>query len=363
MDTLEVWQRVRAQQIRSPQQFAGFSYGGASSADEELGADLRFVFPHNFRLAVGGNVGVEYVDAPFIHPTETGKLRPRYGFYLDAGLDIKKWSLSAAARIDASALANGVHAAGRGSIIYHENKWALRLTAGGAYRDPTYVEVAGRFLDPQSKLILLEGTPGLKTPQITAVELGAIVAPLTKLTIKPTVYVAQLTNIMVEDFEPLVRKTFENETAARWLLGAELEASLQVRKELTLEANVVGLFWLTNPGGLNPTVGNPDQNSTLTAWLGARSSLVDGRLGLALGAGYTSPRNYSLRAGIPPTLLAVNSGHLVRLEAAADYHVTLRAPLWLSLKVLSHLPHDAIESPFPGSTKLGTSVVLAVEYR
>ena len=92
---------------------------------------------------------------------ETGHLRPRYGFYADAGLEL--WnhvSLSAAVRGDASAVSNGLQFAGRGSIIYHANKYALRLTAGSAYRDPTYVEVASRFVDPATNLILIEGTPG-----------------------------------------------------------------------------------------------------------------------------------------------------------------------------------------------------------
>ena len=113
-------------------------------------------------------------------------------------------------------------------------------------------------------------------------------------------FVSELSNLMIEDFEPLVRRTFENEQQSRWILGAELEATYQVLRQLTLEANVTGLFWLSYDGTVSPTVGNPDQNSTVSAWLGARSTLVDGRLMLSLGAGYNSPRHYDLRAGIPP---------------------------------------------------------------
>jgi outer membrane receptor protein involved in Fe transport len=362
-ESLEIWERIRSLEIRARGTFAGFSYGGANSFDEETGFDLRFALPRHFKLAVGALGGVEYVDAPFIHPSENAKLRPRYGFYVDAGFDWHKLSLSAAARADASELANGIHFAGRGSVIWHEAKWALRLTAGGAYRDPTYVEVAGRFVDPETRLILLEGTPGLNPPQITAIELGAIIAPWGKLTIKPTVYVAQLTNLMVENFEPLVRKTFVNETGQRWLLGGELEASLEVRKELFIEANVVGLFWLTNPSGPSPTIATPGQNSTLTAWVGARSNLVDGRVALSLGLGYTSSRDYNLRAGIPPLLLATHVPDRARIEAAANYKLSARLPLWVSLKVLTHVLHDEVESPFPGSSKLGTSIFVALDYR
>ena len=81
-------------------------------------------------------------------------------------------------------------------------------------------------------------------------QIGAIIAPIPKLTIKPTLYIAELANLMVEDFAPLVRRTFENEQEQRWLLGAELEASLQVLRQLFLEANVVGLAWLRTPGKL-----------------------------------------------------------------------------------------------------------------
>jgi hypothetical protein len=310
------------------------------------------------------NGGVEYVDAPFIHPAENGQLRPRYGFYVDGGWDWKKLSLSAAARGDASALANGLHFAGRGSIIYHDQKWALRLTAGSAYRDPTYVEVAGRFVDPSTKLILLEGTPGLNAPQITSLELGAIVAPWRdRLTLKATVFLSELSNLMVENFQPIVRKTFENEADSRWVMGGELEGTLQVHKQVSLEANVVGLYWLNNPNDLSPTVGTPDQNSLVTAWLGARGALLDDRIKLALGAGYTSQRSYDLWAGIPPLLLSQHVPDLVRIEASAEWKMSARLPLWLSLKLLSHLPHGIVESPFPGSSQLGTSAFIAIDYR
>jgi hypothetical protein len=114
---------------------------------------------------------------------------------------------------------------------------------------------------------------------------------------------------------------------------------------------------------VTPTIGVPDQNSTVTAWLSGRSTLLDGRLALSLGVGYVSPRTYSLRAGIPPTLLNLTTSHSARLEAAADFHVTRRLPIWLSLKVLSNLPNAIVESPLPGSSQLGTTAVLAVDYR
>jgi iron complex outermembrane receptor protein len=364
VDSLEIWERVRALTIESRQSFTGFTYRGAKSGDEELGADLHLAFPHHFKLSLGGNGGIEYVDAPFLHPAETGRLRPRYGFYADAGLELwNRLSLSAAIRGDASAVSNGLQLAGRGSIIYHMPKWALRLTAGTAYRDPTYVEVASRFVDPATNLILIEGTPGLNPPRITSIELGAIAAPFSKLTIKPTVFTSQLSNLMVENFEPLVRRTFENEQQSRWILGAELEATYQVLSKLTLEANVTGLFWLSYDGTVSPTVGNPDQNSTVTAWLGARSTLLDGRLQLSVGAGYNSPRHYNLRAGIPPMLLATVVDNEARLEASGGYRLTRRAPLWASIKVLSNLPHDHVESPLPGTSILGTTIFVAVDYR
>ncbi|HEX6838781.1 MAG TPA: TonB-dependent receptor plug domain-containing protein, partial [Polyangia bacterium] len=242
LDSLEVWERLRYFQTDAHGQLTGFSYNQLRSRDEETGFDLRFEFPYQLKIALGANAGVEEVEAPFIHPLENAKLRGRYGFYINGNIELwKSLSASAAFRGDDSALLNGMHFAGRGSLVYHRNRWALRLTAGSAYRDPTYVEVAGRFIDPQSNLILLEGTPGLNAPQITAFELGAILLPHSTVTVKPTVYVAELSNLMVENFEPLVRKTFANETASRWLLGAELEVAWKPRKELSLEGNVAAL--------------------------------------------------------------------------------------------------------------------------
>jgi hypothetical protein len=52
-----------------------------------------------------------------------------------------------------------------------------------------------------------------------------------------------------------------------------------------------------------------------------------------------------------------------RIEAAANYKLSARLPLWVSLKVLTHVLHDEVESPFPGSSKLGTSIFVALDYR
>ena len=110
-------------------------------------------------------------------------------------------------------------------------------------------------------------------------------------------------------------------------------------------------------------MGNPDQNSTWSAWVGGRSTLLDGRLTLSLGAGYNSPRRYNLRAGIPPLLFSTAVDHEARIQAAAGFQPSRKAPVWLSLKVMSNLPHEHVESPLPGSSVLGTTIFVAVDYR
>ena len=76
-----------------------------------------------------------------------------------------------------------------------------------------------------------------------------------------------------------------------------------------------------------------------------------------------SRRHYTLRAGIPPMLLSTVVDNEARIEAAGSYRLTRRAPLWASLKVLSNLPHDHVESPLPGTSILGTTIFVAVDYR
>ena len=237
-----------------------------------------------------------------------------------------KLSMSAAARADVSELANGLNFAGRGSVIYHAQKYALRLTIGAAYRDPTYVEVAGRFLDPKSKLILLEGTPGLNTPQITSIEAGRDrcalghadyqAHPLRRAVDEP--HGGELRTAGPQDVPQRAERPLADGWRARGVAAGAQGAVARGQRGRPVLAH--------QPGRLSPTVGTPTRTRSLTAWLGGAQQpprrahrAVAGR-GLHLAAQLQPARRHSAAA-------PVNEGpDLVRIEAAADYKLSAKAP-------------------------------------
>lgn len=364
VDTAGVWVRGRWQRTTTdPDLYEGFSYDGLGAFETLGGADLLFDFPHDAWLGVGVNGGVQRVDAPFMHPDENAKLRPRYGAYADGGIDAAKAVVvSASLRLDDSAMMARPQLSYRAAAVYYREIFALRLAGGSAFREPTFVEVGGRFEDPESGQILLEGTAGLESPRVDSVELGAVIAPST-LTIKPTLYFASAQNLMVTDFEPLVRKSFQNDGERRPLLGGELEATWQFVPSMGWKLTGAALWWLKEIEDLSATVAVPVQNSAYTLWSGFHGSWIADRLAASLGVGYTSPRRYTVRAGIPPQIIDVTIGHLARPEATVEYQFLRDTPFWCWARAYSTLPHARVESPFPGAGKLGTAVFLGVGYR
>jgi len=277
---------------------------------------------------------------------------------------LKRLVLVLGVRGDASAFLDGIVRSYRGSIIYRRRLWSIRLSAGSAYRAPSYIEAAARFIDPATGLVVLEGTPSLSAPGIESFEVGAIVLIAQRLTLRPTLYLQRMSNLIVEDFGSLTRKTFTNDPNTRVVLGGELEAELKIRAGLAMEASFAGMYFRpADDGGQQPTVGVAQQNSAITAHVGIRGSLLGDRLGLSFGVLYTSPRSYDLRTGIPPAALQLDVPSLVRLDAAAQYRLTRRRPLTIYLKARSRLPHGVQDSPIPGASTIGTSVVLGLEYR
>ena len=246
--------------------------------------------------------------------------------------------------------------------MYYRDRFSARIAGGRAFRAPSYVEVGGRFRNPADRLILLEGTPGLESPGVDSVEAGVVAAPGHGITIRPVVYFARLQHLMVADFEPQVRRTFRNDGDDRMLLGGELELDWQFIPQLAWRVNVGTVAFLTRNDDPSATVAVPENNSAVIAGSWLQGRFVDDRLGASVGGMYSTPRSYNTRAGVPPQLIDARVPHLGRLEGAVDWRVTKKHPLSVWLKLSSTLPHDSVESPFPGAGRLGTAAFVGVGY-
>ncbi len=365
VDAIEVWSHARAaQRFSNHEDFIGFHYDDTRSLQSTSGLDFDFALPGNVELSVGSEMSLVNADAPFIHPAENDRLRVGYGFRINGRVDLaERFVLAAAARLDISAFTDQLPVSYRASAIYYRPRFSLRLTAGSAYRNPTYVEVGGRFVDETTGVILLEGNPDLSVPRLESIELGMTAGLFEATTLQVTSYVARTRDLIEGDFEPLVRKTFRNGEDDIALLGIEAELGASIADELRVDASASALVFLDDTDDPAATVGTRDHNSAFVGSARVRWTPMDGRALLAGTLVFTTKRDYVVRAGIPPQLAPpIEAETNARIELASGYAPLRDVPLDLRLTLTTTFPHGMLESPIPDAAPLGTVVMAIVQY-
>ena len=343
---------------------SGFTYDGAHSLRGVAGGDLSFSLGSRLNLQIGGQGSIDRIQAPFLHPNADGAVRPGYGVYgaikLTPGDHL---DLIVTGRGDLAPISARLEYSYRASAVYHATTWGMRLTGASAFRTPTYLEGAGRFRDPATQLILLEGTDSIGSPRNTSVELGATFSPSSKLTVTPTVYVSRLSNLMVEDFESLVRRTFRNSSNPRTFLGVELEANWRVRDSVSVLPSFSILQWLDGDALIDTNVGVPSQNSRFAGGLRVQGVFGNELWGYGVGATVASPRSYDVRAGVPPVTIDQDIPTTVHATGVIERQLLQAPSFWGSVRVGASLPGDTSESPLPLAAPMGQSLMIGVELR
>ena len=359
------WLQGTSQRITSQKdEDIGLSYDGTHSLRGIAGTDLVFALHDTLSAMVGGQGSLERMDASYLHPNANDAVRGAYGFY--GGIKASPLSsldVILTGRGDMAPISAKLEYSYRASAIYHTDSWALRLTGASAFRAPSYVEAAGRFVDPTSRVILLEGFNSIGAPRNTSVELGATFSPLTTLTVSPTVYLSRLTNLMVEDFESLVRRTFRNDREPRWYTGGELEASWRVTDTVSLLPSFSILHWLDTSTPFETNVGVPEQNSRYSGGLRVQGVFGNDRWGYGVGAMVVSPRNYNIRAGVPVVILSKRIPTSAYLTAMIERQLASAPSVWISLRLSAGIPTNVPESPQPLASPLGQSAILGFQVR
>jgi outer membrane receptor protein involved in Fe transport len=342
----------------------GLSYDGTKSIRGAVGGDLVLGLHNSLDAMVGAQGSLERMDANYLHPNADDAVRPGYGFYAGVKAAPTSWlDVILTGRGDLAPISAKLEYSYRASAIYHSDTWGLRLTGASAFRIPTYVEAVGRFVDPASRLILLEGSDRIGAPRNTSVELGATFSPHTTLTFSPTVYLSRLTNLMVEDFESLIRRTFRNDAEARTYAGGEIEANWRVTDALSVLPFFSVLHWLDTTRRLESNVAVPEQNSRFMGGFRIHGLFGNERWGYGAGASIVSPRSYNVRAGIPVTVLNTRTPADAYVSAMIERKLTKSPALWASLRINASLPGDVPESPLPLASVLGQSAILGFEIR
>jgi hypothetical protein len=362
---VKLWAQATSLRINAEQdQHTGLSYDGTRSVRGAAGTDLVLGLHDSFSALIGGQGSLERIDASYLHPNADDAIRPAYGFYggIKAAL-LSSLDVIVTGRGDLAPISAKLEYSYRASAIYHADTWGLRLTAASAFRIPSYVEAVGRFVDPSTRLILLDGSDTIGAPRNTSLELGATFSPYTTLTVSPTVYVSRLSNLMVEDFESVIRRTFRNDAEPREYLGGEMEANWRVTDALSVLPSFTVLHWFDTSKRVDSTVGAPDQNSRFMGGLRLQGVFGNDRWGYGVGAMIVSPRKYNIRAGIPVVVIATNIPTSAYLSAMLERHLTSTPSLWASLRLNAGLPSNAPESPLPLASPLGQSAMLGFEIR
>ena len=364
LDNLKLWAHGMSLTISAEQsQRAGFSYDGTRGARGAAGADLAVAFNRWLTGVAGGQGSLERINARYIHPNANGEVRSSYGFYGGLKASLPSFDLLVTSRGDLMPISVQLEYSYRASAIYYTNTWSLRLTGASAFRAPTYVEAVGRFIDPATGFILLEGDPRIGAPRNTSIELGAVFSPETTLTVSPTVYLSRLSNLMVEDFESLVLRTFRNDPNPRTYAGGELEANWRINDAFSVLPSFGVLYWLDTSAHPNTNVGLPDQNSRYTGGLRIQGVFGNDRWGYGFGGSVVSSRRYDLRAGIPPLILSNRTPTSVYLTAMLEHQLVNAPSIWGSLRLNASEPRHTPESPLPGAASLGESAIFGLEIR
>ncbi len=337
----------------------GFSYDGTTAETGNVGGHLRLRVVKPLLITLSADTGITRVDAPYLHPEENARIRPSYGAGLEANWDVvEPFLLSAGVRGDNSSLAGRWLLSYRASAVFHKKQWSVRLSGASAFREPSYIEVGGRFVDPESDLILLEGNANLSPPRIDSVELG-VLAEIKTVTIRPTVFAARLDDLIVEDFAPLVRKSFQNAKDEYYSMGAELETDWRVTRDITLLLNLSGIFWLGETSRKAPAA---DENSTFSGMLGLKGYAGNNRWRYGLNTHLATGRYYNLRAGIPPVILTREVPVLGYIDASLGYRLLKKYSFWGTVKAMFGVPFNDTEGPFPSDAVTGGVFWLGLMY-
>lgn len=341
-----------------------FDYVGTRALRASAGFDLPLELHDTFTLGVGAQIDLDRIRAPYFQPSDGETLYLGSGAYVQAAWDPNDhWAIRGALRADIPPVSGDVALSYRGSIAYRGEEIGVRLSGASAFRAPTYVEAGARFVDGSTGLVLLEGQPGLDGPRNDSAEVALTWSPSARFHGVVVGYYTRLTNVMIEDFATTVRRTFVTDEHARHLVGGELEGTLEPLDTFDVSFGLGVLAFVGDSDDDVATIAVPDQNATLVASVRAHGTALAERFGWGASVALATGRTYTALFGIPPTLRAAwDVPVTAQLGLMAEYEVSVRVPLFVSLRIESNLPHP-IESPYLGASRIGTAATLGLEYR
>lgn len=300
---------------------SSFTYDETQDEEASVSLELTTAPADAVELRAGLRAGVAFVEAPWLAGVGALQLHGFSGGWASADVAASpSVDLSAHARLDHSSQSRQPEPSWRLSALYHRARSSGRLSVSSAWREPSFVELASRFVDPVGGLILLEGDPELTSPRIASAEAGLIFSDRDGRMLAPTLFAQRATDLVLEDFGTIVRRTYGSADAPL-LVGAELEALLWSTRQLSTTASVTGLHWLGDDAQLaGATAGIPSHSSALTAALRADGGPASGLWTVGGFGLYRSVRTWDVVTGIPPVMLSATAAPSVQVGLSATVY-------------------------------------------
>ena len=366
LDSVEVWSRSRLRFVRAnPEDYEGFSYTDTNSVRTEAGLDFSF----DFHEILDGRLGVQgtfdQMRAPYLDPALSGVTRAGVGVHGGLAFHFyEHYEVRFHGRGELLPSLGLFPGSLRGAFIYHADRWAIRLTHSSAFRSASYVVTAARFEDPDTGLLLLEGESIWEQPSRSQnIELGATIAPINVLSIRPTLHVSSLSHMVVADFDSPVVKTFTRVPRGSIFVGAELELDWQINDALALNTGAAYLRYVQPAAGDKPLIGVPEESPVWTANLRLFGNSRDERFGYGLGGVLTSPRRIDKSLGVLVEQVNIDTPYTGYVDARFEAQPSLAVPLWLSLSGQAGLVPGVAEAPLPLAAQMGAVFMLGLEWR
>lgn len=366
LDSVEVWSRSRLRFIRAdPEDYEGFSYTDTNSVRTEAGLDFGF----DFHEILDGRLGVQgtfdQMRAPYLDPALSGI--PRAGVGVHGGLAFhfyEHYEVRLHGRGELMPSLGLFPGSLRGAFIYHADRWAIRFTHSSAFRSASYVVTAGRFEDPDTGLVVLEGESVWTDPSRSQnVELGATIAPINALSIRPTLHLSSMSHMVVADFDSPVIKTFTRLEQGNIFAGGELELDWQINDALALSTGASYLRYIRSSPDEKPLIGVSEENPVWAANLRLFGNSRDERFGYGLGGVLTSPRRIDKSLGVLVQQVNIDTPYTGYVDGRFEAQPSLDVPLWVSLSGQAGVVPGVAEAPLPLAAQMGAVFMLGLEWR
>ena len=270
---------------------------------QKLDAELAYRASLASRDSTTLSLGFRYISVETPAIAEQRRSVPYYSAAVHEQLSATdKLTLSGGLRVDYNAFVLPAKLSYRvGAVFAIVPSYVVRLSAGSAFRHPTFVESIGNFRDPDSGFIFLlgAGTENLMPPENLSAEVGGRGKLAPGLIFDTAIFLSRLSNLLEQEHRT-IPATFVNR-GARDLVGIEADVTYARGSSMTVTGGYafVRVYDRERDTVLRQAPSHQAHLLLSNAWRGLMTYAE---------LRYTSSHTYAALTGIPASLLNVDIG-------------------------------------------------------